>query len=186
MDAGLLEEAQAIRRCQAGDKEAFRYVVERYGNLMYGTAYQITRNHARAQELTQDALVLAWRGINSFQGGSLKAWLVKILTNRGISLSRRRELDAATLDDPESPVTVADESQDPAAAAVLALERERIRGALSTLPEDQRQVVTLRFFSEFSVSETAAALGVREGTVKSRLSRALDRLREALAEETAG
>ena len=100
MDAGLLEEAQAIRRCQAGDKEAFRYVVERYGNLMYGTAYQITRNHARAQELTQDALVLAWRGINSFQGGSLKAWLVKILTNRGISLSRRRELDAATLDDP--------------------------------------------------------------------------------------
>ena len=182
MDAGLLEEAQAIRRCQAGDKEAFRYVVERYGNLMYGTAYQITRNHARAQELTQDALVLAWRGINSFQGGSLKAWLVKILTNRGISLSRRRELDAATLDDPESPVTVADESQDPAAAAVLALERERIRGALETLPEEQRQVVTLRFFSELSVSETASALGVREGTVKSRLSRARARLRELLRE----
>ena len=183
MDAALLEEAQAIRRCQAGDKEAFRFVVERYGNLMYGTAYQITRNHARAQELTQDALVLAWRGINSFQGGSLKAWLVRILTNRGISLSRRRDLDATTLDDPESPITVADESQDPAAAAVLALERERIRGALEKLPEDQRQVVTLRFFSELSVAETATALGVREGTVKSRLSRALDRLREALAEE---
>ncbi|MCY4624384.1 MAG: sigma-70 family RNA polymerase sigma factor [Chloroflexi bacterium] len=182
MDAALLEEAQAVRRCQAGDKEAFRFVVERYGNLMYGTAYQITRNHARAQELTQDALVLAWRGINSFQGGSLKAWLVKILTNRGISLSRRRELDAATLDDPDSPITVADESQDPAGAAILALERERIQGALATLPEDQRQVVTLRFFSELSVSETAAALGVREGTVKSRLSRALDKLRDALAE----
>lgn len=183
MDAALLEEAQAIRRCQAGDKEAFRFVVERYGKLMYATAYQMTRNHARAQELTQDALVLAWRGINSFQGGSLKAWLVRILTNRGISLSRRRELDAATLDDPESPITVADESQDPAAAAVLALERDRIRAALSTLPEDQQKVVSLRFFSELSVSETAAALGVREGTVKSRLSRALDKLREALAEE---
>ncbi|MDE2969728.1 MAG: sigma-70 family RNA polymerase sigma factor [Chloroflexota bacterium] len=182
MDAALLEEAQAIRRCQAGDKEAFRFIVERYGNLMYGTAYQITRNHARAQELTQDALVLAWRGINSFQGGSLKAWLVKILTNRGISLSRRREIEAATLDDPDSPVTVADESQDPAAAAVMALERERIRGAMETLPEEQRQVVTLRFFSELSVSETAVALGIREGTVKSRLSRALDRLWEALAE----
>ena len=182
MDAALLEEAQVIRRCQAGDKEAFRYVVERYGSLMYGTAYQITRNHARAQELTQDALVLAWRGINSFQGGSLKAWLVKILTNRGISLGRRRELDAATLDDPESPITVADESQDPAAAAVLSIERERIRAALATLPEEQQQVVTLRFFSELSVSETAAALGIREGTVKSRLSRALDRLRDVLAE----
>lgn len=183
MDAALLEEAQAIRRCQAGDKEAFRFVVERYGNLMYGTAYQITRNHARAQELTQDALVLAWRGINSFQGGSLKAWLVKILTNRGISLSRRRYIDATTLDDPDSPVSVTDESQDPAAAAISALERERIRGALSALPEDQRQVVAMRFFSEMSVSETAAALGVREGTVKSRLSRALDKLRAALAED---
>ena len=182
MDAALLEEAQVIRRCQAGDKEAFRFVMERYGSLMYGTAYQITRNHARAQELTQDALVLAWRGINSFQGGSLKAWLVKILTNRGISLGRRRELDAATLDDPESPITVADESQDPAAAAVLSIERERIRAALATLPEEQQQVVTLRFFSELSVSETAAALGIREGTVKSRLSRALDRLRDVLAE----
>ncbi|MDE2899792.1 MAG: RNA polymerase sigma factor, partial [Chloroflexota bacterium] len=110
------------------------------------------------------------------------AWLVKILTNRGISLSRRREIEAATLDDPDSPVTVADESQDPAAAAVMALERERIRGAMETLPEEQRQVVTLRFFSELSVSETAVALGIREGTVKSRLSRALDRLWEALAE----
>ncbi len=182
MDASIIEEAQAIRRCQAGDKEAFRYVVERYGNLMYGTAYQLTRNHARAQELTQDALVLAWRGINSFQGGSLKAWLVKILTNRGISLGRRREIDAATLDDPDSPINVADETQDPAAAAISTLERERIQGAMSTLPKEQRQVVALRFFSELSVSETAAALGVREGTVKSRLSRALDRLRDVLVE----
>ena len=182
MDASRLEEAQAVQRCQAGDKEAFRYVVERYGNLMYGTAYQLTRNHARAQELTQDALVLAWRGINSFQGGSLKAWLVKILTNRGISIGRRREIDAATLDDPDSPVNVADETQDPAAAAISTLERERIQGAMSTLPEEQRQVVALRFFSELSVSETAAALGVREGTVKSRLSRALSRLRDVLVE----
>ncbi len=182
MDASRLEEAQAVQRCQAGDKEAFRYVVERYGNLMYGTAYQLTRNHARAQELTQDALVLAWRGINSFQGGSLKAWLIKILTNRGISIGRRREIDAATLDDPDSPVNVADETQDPAAAAISTLERERIQGAMSTLPEEQRQVVALRFFSELSVSETAAALGVREGTVKSRLSRALGRLRDVLVE----
>ena len=130
---------------------------------MYGTAYQLTRNHARAQELTQDALVLAWRGINSFQGGSLKAWLVKILTNRGISLGRRREIDAATLDDPDSPINVADETQDPAAAAISTLERERIQGAMSTLPEEQRQVVALRFFSELSVSETAAAFGSTRG-----------------------
>lgn len=182
VDAALLEEAQAVRRCQSGDKEAFRYVVERYGNMLYGTAYQMTRNHARAQELTQDALVLAWRGINTFRGGSLKAWLVRILTNRGISIGRRRELEAATLDNPDAPIAVADESQDPAAAAISALDREMIKNALATLSEEQREVVTLRFFSELSVSETAVALGVREGTVKSRLSRALDRLRDVLAE----
>ena len=66
------------------------------------------------------------------------------------------------------------------------LEQERVRGVLRQLPEDARQVVVLRFFAELSVAETAAALGVRESTVKSRLSRALDRLRELLGDDGGG
>ena len=86
------------------------------------------------------------------------------------------------IDDPSTPQPVARESDDPAAATLTVMEQERVRTALEVLPEDQREVVTLRFFSELSVAETAAALGIREGTVKSRLSRAMERLRGVLVE----
>ena len=182
-DAAHAEEAEVVRRCQDGDREAFRFIVERYGGMLHGTAYLMTRNHAIAEELSQEALILAWRGIKGFNGGSLKAWLAKILVNKSVSQSRRKDLGPLNLDDPSTPQPTAGEGHDPAAATQTIMEQERVRTALEILPEDQREVVTLRFFSELSVAETAAALGVREGTVKSRLSRALERLRGVLVEE---
>lgn len=86
------------------------------------------------------------------------------------------------IDDPSTPQPEARESDDPAAATLTIMDQERVRTALEVLPEDQREVVTLRFFSELSVAETAEALGIREGTVKSRLSRAMERLRGVLVE----
>ena len=182
-DAAHAEEAEIIRRCQDGDRDAFRYIVERYGSMLHGTAYLMTRNHAIAEELSQEALILAWRGIKGFKGGSLKAWLAKILVNKSVSQSRRKDFGAMDIDDPSTPQPMASQSDDPAAATQTVLEQERVRAALEVLPEDQREVVTLRFFSELSVAETAEALGIREGTVKSRLSRAMDRLRGVLVED---
>ena len=182
-EAAHAEEAEIVRRCQDGDREAFRFIVERYGSMLHGTAYLMTRNHAIAEELSQEALILAWRGIKGFKGGSLKAWLAKILVNKSVSQSRRKDFGALDIDDPSTPQPTAGEGQDPASATLTIMEQERVRAALETLPEDQREVVTLRFFSELSVAETAAALGVREGTVKSRLSRALERLRGVLVED---
>ena len=185
-ESSALSDAEAVRRCQQGDRDAFRVLVERYGNVLYGTAYLMTRNHAIAEEMVQEGLVLAWRGIGGFRGGSLKSWLARVLVNRVISEKRRAVAPTIPLDDLEFWEPPSGEADDPAAMTAVRLEQQRIRGVLRQLPEDARQVVVLRFFAELSVAETAAALGVREGTVKSRLSRALDRLRELLGDDGGG
>ena len=176
----LPAEVEAIRRCLEGDRDAFRLLVERYRDVLYGTAYLMTRNHAYAEEALQEAFLRAWRGLGGFRGGSLKAWLVRILVNRVISQGRRKALDSIPLEEAPEPPASAQAGQDPLVETQRRVEREEVRRALERLPEEQRQVVTLRFFAELSVEETAAALGVRPGTVKSRLFRALERLRELL------
>ena len=179
--AGLRDD-EIVRLCQEGDRDAFRVLVERYGNVLYGTAFLMTRNHAIAEEMVQDGLILAWRGIGRFRGGGIKAWLVRILVNRVISVQRRKEAPAVALDDTGPAEPAAGDRHDPVQTTELRMEQERVRAALRRLPEEAREVVVLRFFAELSVAEAAAALGVREGTVKSRLSRALGRLRETLIE----
>ena len=159
--------------------------MERYRDVVYGTAFLMTRNHASAEEATQEAFLKAWRGLRGFRGGSLKAWMVRILVNQVISSGRRKRLESVPLEDaPESRV-LGQEGPDPVADTERLLERATLARALGELPEEQRQVVTLRYFAELSVEETAAALGVRQGTVKSRLFRSLGRLREILAAQGA-
>jgi RNA polymerase sigma-70 factor (ECF subfamily) len=167
-----------VRRCQAGDREPFRQLVERYGDLMFGTALQMTRDRPLAEELTQDAFVNAWRGIGGFRLGSpLRPWLLRILHNRVVSHQRRRLLDLL-------PLPSADHARDrqpgPDAVVELAEARSAMRTALDRLPDDQRRIVVLRYYSELSVPEIAQVTRLPEGTVKSRLHRALQRLRATL------
>ena len=71
-------EEDAIRRCQNGDREAFRFVVDHYGRVLFGTAYMMTRDRPLSEDLAQEALLLAWRNIASFEiGTNLKAWLLR-------------------------------------------------------------------------------------------------------------
>jgi RNA polymerase sigma-70 factor (ECF subfamily) len=100
-EPSALSDAEAVRRCQQGDRDAERVLVERYGNMLYGTAYLMTRNHTIAQEMVQEGLILAWRGIGSFRGGSLKSWLARVLVNRVISEKRRVVAPTIPLDDLE-------------------------------------------------------------------------------------
>jgi RNA polymerase sigma-70 factor (ECF subfamily) len=167
-----------VRRCQAGDREPFRQLVERYGNIMFGTALQMTGDRSLAEELTQDAFVNAWRGIGGFRLGSpLRPWLLRILHNRVVSHKRRRLLDLL-------PLPSADRARDgqpgPETVVELGEGRAEMRAALDGLPHDQRRIVVLRYYSELSIPEIAQVIGVPDGTVKSRLHRALQRLRQNL------
>ena len=160
-------------------------LVERYQDVMYGSAFLMTRNHASAGEATQEAFLRAWRALSGYRGGSLRAWLVRILVNQVISSARRKSLESVPLEDVAEARLLEQSGDDPAAETERLLEKEAVQRALQGLSEEQRQVVTLRYFAELSVEETAAALGVRQGTVKSRLSRALERLRGILTAQGA-
>ncbi len=174
-----MTEAEAIRLCQEGSRDAFRHIVEQHQNTLYGTAVLMTGDRAAAEEHVQEAFLSAWRAIRGFhRGRPFKPWIVRILVNRILSSRRTRRLPTAPLEDAERVTGPADVLE----SAMSAERRDEVQAALGRLSPQHHQVVVLRYFAELSLREVAEAIGVREGTVKSRLSRALSRLREELAE----
>ena len=171
----MINEQDAVRRCQSGDREAFRPIVEYYGDVLMGTLYLMTHDRPVSEELVQETFVRAWKGIATFRlGEPLKPWLVRIAVNQALNAKARHQLSV-------EPLSEADQgSTDPAFGYVN--DKDEVRRALSQLSDDHQRVVALRYFTDLSTREVANALGVREGTVKSRLSRALEHLREILAD----
>lgn len=169
---------EAVLACQDGDRDAFRHVVERYKDVLFGTAVLMTGSRTEAEEHVQEALLSAWRGIRGFhRGRPMKPWLVRILVNVVISYRRKQAIPTVSIDEPGEPSDLVDIGESFEAQE----ERQMLRSALSRLSPPHRQVVVLRYFAELTVPEVARAIGAREGTVKSRLSRALAQLREQLS-----
>ncbi len=169
---------EAVLACQNGDRDAFRHVVERHKDVLFGTAVLMTGNRREAEEHVQEALLSAWRGIRGFQRERpIKPWLVRILVNVVISYRRKQAVPTVSIDESGELSDLVDIGESLEAQE----ERQMLRGALSRLSPDHRQVVVLRYFAELTVPEVARAIGAREGTVKSRLSRALEQLREQLS-----
>ena len=171
----MIDEQDAVRRCQLGDREAFRPIVERYGDVLMGTVYLMTHDRAVSEDLVQEAFVRAWKGIGTFRlGQPVKPWLVRIAVNQALNAQ------GPGADCRSEPLSEAQSgAEDP--ALDRADDEDQIRRALGQLSADHRRVVVLRYFADLSTAEVANALGVREGTVKSRLSRALEQMREALS-----
>ena len=175
-----MTEDQAVLRCQHGERDAFRYMVERYQDIVFGTAYNMTRNRALAEELAQDAFLSAWKGIRSFRRGRpFKPWLMRILVNTVMAHRRRRTVETTPIEGSESEME--SDAEDPEDAAESRSERQALQRAIGELSPDHRQVVVLRYFADMTVPEVARAAGLAEGTVKSRLHRAHQALRQELA-----
>jgi RNA polymerase sigma-70 factor (ECF subfamily) len=173
------EDAELFARAQRGSIDAYEEIVQRYQQLAFRTAYVITRSAAEAEEAAQDAFVKAYRAMGSFRAGAEpRPWLLRIVANearnRVRSAGRRQRLELRLAEG----FRQGDAAPSPEAAAVDADERRRLLALVNELDENDRQVIATRYFLELNSEETAAALGVPEGTVKSRLSRALGRLRE--------
>ena len=175
-----MTEDQAVMRCQHGERDAFRYLVERYQDIVFGTAYNMTRNRALAEELAQDAFLSAWKGIRSFRHGRpFKPWLMRILVNTVMAHRRKRTVDTTPI--VESEVEEESDAENPEDAAESRSEQQVLQRAIGELSPDHRPVVALRYFADMTVQEVARACGLAEGTVKSRLYRAHQALRQQLA-----
>jgi len=171
------EERELVLRAQGGDPRAFEELVRPHEEVAFRVAYLITRDAAEAEDAAQDGLVKAWRALGRFRAGEpLRPWLLRIVANearnrRRASGRRDRLVLAAAAPGEAAP--------SPEAAALAGDERRRLLDALEELPEPARLALACRYLLELSEDETAAALGVRRGTVKSRSARALAKLREA-------
>lgn len=149
-----------------------------YQGVAYRTAYLLTGSAADAEDAVQVGFVKAWAALPRFRAGAaFKPWLLRIVANeahnRRRSERRRVELRLrATAAQPPG-----DAAPSPEGAALGRDERERLLRAVERLDERDQDVLTCRYFLELSEEETATALGVRRGTVKSRTARALARLR---------
>ena len=152
--------------------------------VAFRTAYLITGDASEAEDATQEAFVKAYRSLARFRPGApFRPWLLSIVANEAKNRSKaagrraRLVLRAAA----EAPVGADDAS--PEAAAVATERRAELLLALEALREADRLAIACRYFLGLSEEETAAALGCARGTVKSRLSRAIRRLRETMTEE---
>ena len=175
------EDDELVERARAGDLDAFEQLVARYQASAVRLAWSLSGGDA--EDAVQEAFVKAYRSLDRFRAGAaFRPWLFTIVANEARNRRRsegRRErlaVRAGALAPSTVPSTPEDE-------AVAADRRRRLAAAIETLGDRDREVIACRWFAGLSESEMAVVLGCRPGTVKSRLSRALDRLRAALPAE---
>jgi RNA polymerase sigma factor (sigma-70 family) len=152
--------------------------------VAFRTAYLITGDASEAEDAAQEAFVKAYRALGRYRSGApFRPWLLAVVANEAKNRRRAagRRANLALRVAREGPP--GDASPSPAAAAVAAERRAELLAALKALREEDRLVIGCRYFLGLSEVETAATLGCARGTVKSRLSRALARLREKMVKE---
>jgi RNA polymerase sigma factor (sigma-70 family) len=176
-----LEETELVERARRGDLRAWETIVRTHQGIAFRTAYLLSGSAADAEEAAQDAFVKAYRALGRFRRGApLRPWLLRIVANEARNRRRsaaRREglaLRAAAEHRPGGAVP------SPEAALLTRESQAQLLEAVERLSDDHRDAVVCRYFLDLSEEETAAALRIRRGTVKSRLARALERLREEL------
>ena len=174
------DEGRLLDRAKRGDVDAFSEIVTRYQAVAQRTAYVIVRDPDLAQDVAQEAFVKAYRALGRFrQGAPLRPWLLRIVANEAINRAKAGSRHP-TLDLTVAETRAADPALSPEAQALARERREMVVRALNEMKEDDRLVIAYRWFFDLSEVEMAEVLGIPRGTVKSRLSRAMSRLREHL------
>ncbi len=175
------EDAVLVERSRNGDQDAYAELVTRYQAIAARTAYVITGTAADAEDVAQDAFVKAYYALDRFRTGApFRPWLLRIVANEAINrrkaAGRRPTVGLSVVEDRAS----GDTALSPEASALAHERREVVLVALRRMREEDRLVIAYRYFFDLSEVEMADALGVARGTVKSRLSRAIARLRTAM------
>jgi len=182
-------EGELVERARRGDGAAFGALVRDHEELAFRTAYLITRNAADAEDAAQTGLTKAFYALPRFRRDEpIRPWLLAIVANEARNRRRgggRREALAlrAAHELPSAPADPAGAARSPEGRLLAAEERGELLAALEALGDDDRFVLSCRYLLDLSEAETAEVLSLRRGTVKSRTSRALERLRAHLEVE---
>lgn len=188
---GTDEDHEAVSACQKGNADAFEVLVEKYQKKMLNMAYRMMGDYEEACEVVQEAFLSAYRTMKTFRGeATFSTWLYSITMNharnRMKQMTSRARHEESTLDDPietqEGSYTVEPQSRE--ALALEQLEKKEVQqtvqACINSLDKEYREVLILRDIQGFSYEEISDILTLPDGTVKSRLFRARDMMRERL------
>lgn len=175
---GWLSEIEVVRRLQAGDRSALNLLYSTYAEAAIRTAFLITRSKAVAEDAVQEAFVQVIRNAPTLRDpASFRPWFYRIVVNSAKRLSRNISR-SVRLDREYAKVDLT--ALSPNEVAIGIEEIQMVRAAIADLNEAHREAVILRYYTDLSEDEIAQSLGVPSGTVKSRLHRAKEVLRERL------
>ena len=184
-----------IKRIKDGDLAAYETIVSRYWDRTYARVIQLLNNRQDAEEVTQDAFIRAQRGLESFRGeASFGTWLYQIATNlarnRYWYWFRRKRDQSFSIDQPlsdDSDMTLEDfmpsEQESPSQYAITQEFVDRVAICMDELSEQHREVLVLRNIENMSYDAIADRLGLSVGTVKSRIARGRERLRDLMGDD---
>lgn len=173
------DEQQLISQAKGGNSDALRLIVERYMKQAYNIAYSFMKNHDDAEDIAQDALVRAYRSLNSFRGDSeFSTWLYRIILNLSLTRLKQKKTKATCeLSQIEPNNNLSDDNPNYFSQIDISMHIEK---ALQQLPTLQRAVVILRHLEGLTTRQVSSILHCSEGTVKTHLFRGLKKLRAML------
>jgi RNA polymerase sigma factor (sigma-70 family) len=172
-------ECEIRDRILAGDDAALREVYDQFASFVYGLAMRVIGDARAAEDVSQDVFVAFWERPGAFDPdrGSLRTWLGTLTHRRAVDHVRREEARRRRAEREASRAVAAPDVEEIATALLTA---ERVRAALDLLPQAQRQAIQLAYFGGKTYRQVAEALGIPEGTAKSRLRLGLRHIAEAL------
>jgi RNA polymerase sigma-70 factor (ECF subfamily) len=184
-----MDETRVIKEAQKGSVAAFNQLVMAYQGTAYNVAYRVIGNGDAAADACQDAFLKAYQAIKQYRGGSFKSWLLRIVTNACYDQIRYKSRRPATsLEDmvensEDHSEKLTNGSERPEEAVLRDELNDLIQLGINHLPEDQRVVLVLSDVQGFSYQEISEIVDQPLGTIKSRLSRGRQRLRDFLLEQ---
>lgn len=193
LDVPAPHDRELLERARQGDAAAFGMLIRRHDKHLYRIARSVLPNDQEAEDAVQETLIRAFTGLRNFRAdSSLRTWLTRIVLNEAIRRRRRRPVmvDLGELQSaqerarrPLHSASLTARERDPERAAAQSQIRKMLESAIDGLPASFRIVFVMRHVEEMSTADTAALLGIREETVKTRLHRARRMLRERLGDE---
>lgn len=177
-----------VKKSISGDVDAFEELIKGYKKMAYNIALRVLRNKEDAEDISQEALIKVFKNIGSFNmKSSFKVWLYRIVMNTCLDFKRKKNIITYSIDKPldndenEIMQEIPDNTYNPDIVIQNELESQMLYDSIDSLDDDFRTVIVLRDMQGLSYKDIASVLSCNEGTVKSRLNRARNKLKEIIS-----